>query len=296
VQVQEIVWGDAPEAFSAGLEFLEKGDYENAVQSFKLAAGARRVRDWIKLYPDFYAARALLAWGEKDSQRFSEALAVYERLAKDHAESRLAPEILLNIGICLLKMKDYSRAESVLREYEKKAFDDTFPMEWQVRAKEWNAILSEEKGDFRIASNKWKSLEEFASNNNLLKIQNRAIIAQGRSLLKSENYAQAEEFFSKLLDTHADNGAIMAGAHNGLGECYFQKKDMRRAYVEFCKVRALFFDSQEEKARATYWAALCADELANQIKRSSSSFKTLARSYREELKKNYPETEWAKKD
>lgn len=297
-QVKDIEWDDAPSSYLQGIEFYKKGDYENAVQSFKLARDAKG-RDWIKLYSDFYVAKSLQEWGEIDPENYSEALSIYDRLLSSNSGSRLAPAMNTNIVTCLMKKKDFSNAEQRLRDFQNRVFkEDYYEEKWKVEVLHLDATLSEEKGDFGIAFNKWKALEDFARKNNHLEEVSNAIISQGKAILKSGSIDKAEAYFRDLIHKSGEepgSNVILAGAHNGLGECYLQRGEARAALLSFCQVRVRYFQSREERARATYLAAKCAEELANKYSKEASSFRMLAQSYGTELKNYYKDTEWAKK-
>lgn len=301
-KVTEIVYGDAPEAYLNGLEFLGSGDWENAVKSFKLAMEKRSVRPWIKTYGLLGTARAYQRWGSKDPAKYKDAIAAYQELLKVDPNTRFLAETLFELGRCQAEAGDTAGAVATFDHLAKEAYAKKLGVAWEARARYQKALARLEGGeadeaerDFRsaltFATDQLKSAEDEAVKAELERIAGLARLKQGTVLIKRKKYAEAQTFFQQILQNKASTLSAKAGAINGLGEILYTRGKLKEAQVQFAQAKVRYTDIAEEAARATYFLGLiCLD-----LKEREPNYQRRAKAYFQEVITWYPDTEWAKK-
>ncbi|MFT7679957.1 MAG: hypothetical protein ACI8QC_003962 [Planctomycetota bacterium] len=90
-EILRIEWGMLPPSFRDAETLLERGDFENAVAQFRIAAGDASARPVVQADARLRAAKALLSWGAKDSTQFAQAASEAERFLSDHTDNRAVP-------------------------------------------------------------------------------------------------------------------------------------------------------------------------------------------------------------
>jgi hypothetical protein len=89
--VERIAWGEVPPDYKEGVTFLDRGDHENAVARFRVAATDASTRDVVQASARLLAAEALLGWGTKAPEHFREAALEAERYVQAYPEARELP-------------------------------------------------------------------------------------------------------------------------------------------------------------------------------------------------------------
>ena len=92
-EILRIEWGVLPPSFRDGETYLERGDFENAVAQFRIAAGDASARPVVQADARHRAAQALLAWGAVDTTQFAQAASEAQRFLSDHSDNRAVPTV-----------------------------------------------------------------------------------------------------------------------------------------------------------------------------------------------------------
>ena len=91
-EILRIEWGMLPPSFRDAVTLLERGDFENAVAQFRIAAGDASTRPVVQADARRRSAEALLAWGATDATQFAQAASEAERFLTDHGDNRAVPQ------------------------------------------------------------------------------------------------------------------------------------------------------------------------------------------------------------
>ncbi|MBJ01561.1 MAG: hypothetical protein CMK00_01680 [Planctomycetes bacterium] len=92
--VRAITWGQSTADFKNAGKEAGKGDYENAVASFKLAASDSANREPVRAAARARVAQTLAARGADDPAYFGECVSACTKFLSDHPDDRLVPVIL----------------------------------------------------------------------------------------------------------------------------------------------------------------------------------------------------------
>ena len=301
-KVTEVVYGDAPESYRNGLDYLKSGDYENAVKSFKLAMEKRSVRPWIKTYGLLGTARAYQRWGGAEPAKYKDAAAAYEALLKQAPSTRFLAEVLFELGRCQAAAGDINAAVATFDRLAKEAYAKKLGVAWEAKARFQKAMVrlqgnqaDEAERDFRsaltFATKQLKSVEDEAAKAELERIAALSRLNQGTVLIKRKKYAEARTFFQQILGDSSSTSSAKAGAENGLGEILLAEGKLKEAQVQFARAKVLYTDISEEAARATYFLGV----LCLELKEREPNGQRRAKDYFQEVVTWYPDTEWAKK-
>lgn len=104
--------GGDQKAYEAAFRLMKQGDYSRAAQSF---------RSFLAKYPASPLAGNAQYWiGESNYlvRNFKQGLEEFQKVLKEHANSRKVPDAMLKIGYCHYELKDYAKAREVLTEIE----------------------------------------------------------------------------------------------------------------------------------------------------------------------------------
>lgn len=300
-KIVSLEYGDTPDAYNQGLRFLDNYDYENAVNSFKLAMEVQGVRPWIKTYARFQIGNAFLAWGNKTPVKYQEAIKFFEELLSTDPMTRFYAEALLNLGLSHAGSGDLSSAVKTFDRLAKDAYDKKLGVIWEAMAKFKKAEcllegdrLDEAERAFNTAgtfcteqSTKTEVPAEVAR---LKEIAVLSKLSRGQVFIKKKKFSQAKDFFTEILGKKDSSLKAKAGAQNGLGECLLAEKKLKDAQVQFAMTKVLYGREESEVAKATYYLGVCCLEL----KDKEPSYKMRAQNYFQETIDLFPSTDWAK--
>jgi TolA-binding protein len=157
---------------------------------------------------------------------------------------------------------------------------------WTLKAQLWAGKILTEQNQLEAAS---QALEKVAAaaKEKYADIYNEAQIALAESYIKAnkpEKFKAAEDLLKKIIETN-DRDEVLAVAHNTLGDCYKAQNKVKEARLEYLRTNVLYFKAKEQDARALFSAAECCESLKE---------KDRADQLREELKKTYPDSQWAR--
>ncbi|MHC4942931.1 MAG: tetratricopeptide repeat protein [Planctomycetota bacterium] len=301
-KVEEIIYYDVPTAFKNGLAFVEKGEYENALNSFQLAMEARGVRDWIQVYSLFEKAKAYQQWGLSDNSKFKNAVETFNELLDQAPETRFYAEVLFGLAMSYSLSGDLANAVKAFDQLAQEAYEKKLGVIWEARAKYEKALAQMNGGKYDDAERDLRSAMTFATEQaktvkddpglqaTLNRIAGLARLNQGTVLIKKKKNSDARRFFEEILNNTSSSRDAQAGAMCGLGECLLSEKKLKEAQEQFATAKVLYFDLAEEGARATYFLG----ELCLELKDKEPNYKKRAKDYFQEVIDLYPETSWAK--
>lgn len=301
-KVGEIIYHDVPQAYKNGLSFLEKGEYENAVNSLNLAMEKRGVGDWIQTYGLFNIAKAYQLWGLTSPSKFQKAVESYNKILEVNPETRFFPEVLFGLAESYALHGDLANAVKAYDRLAQEAYDKKLGALWEARAKYEKAVAQLNGEAFDDAERDLRSAMTFAAeqaksarNDPVLeaalnRIASLSRLNQGSVLIKKNKVSDARRFFEDILQDSTSSRDALAGASCGLGECLWTEKKLKEAQEQFAKARVLYFDIPEEGARAAYYLGLICLEL----KDKEPNYKKRAKDYFQEVIDLYPKTSWAK--
>lgn len=301
-QVDRIEYDDAPEAFTKGMEYLKKGDAENAIASFKVAKQSKSRNDWVKIYATFELGMAQAMLGAKASAHYRAAADSFAELMKDHPENRYLPQALKRWGECLAGAGQADEAAKIYDQLEQTAKNKKLGLRWEALAKLGKADAYSLNGDSAKAESAYQDAGRFASSNAsaqkdpaivklLESIASRAELARGDSLLRGKNFADARRFFEQILANRGAGPEAHAGALNGLGEVMLGENRAAEALEQFAKVRVLHYLQEDQCARATYYLGKCCLVLGD----DEPGGKRKAREYFTEVTRRFQDSMWADK-
>gem|GEM_PF-3081530 len=300
-KVREVIYGDQPAAYTQGIRFLEKMDFENAIASLKLSMEGSGVRDWVKTYARLHMGRAYQLWGASDKSKFQEAINTYNDLLADDPKTRFYAEVLLNMALAHSSNGDLSNAVATFERLGKEAYEKKLGVVWEARAKHEKAEakllagqLDESERDFKssetFCTEQAKKTDDVVLKAELDRLAGLDRLSQGKVLIKRKRYKQAQDFFKGVLSNSSSTLEAMAGAQNGLAECFLAEKKVKEAQNQFAIARVVYGAVSVEAAKATYYLGICCLEL----KEKEPKYKMMAQTYFQEVVTLFPATFWAK--
>lgn len=300
-EIVDIEWGVVPSTFRDGKVFAGRGDHENALARFKMAAGNADARPVVQGAARLSAAEALLAWGAEDSNRYAECVTEVERYLSDNPQGRGVPKARWIKARASLLAGDAATAAAGFRAlYESgvvqsaEGYDRTFCMDAGLEAA--HAFLAGETPNTGTARELFASLEvafgqaatlEGVSADervHLLAGQGRAAVGEGFCLLAGGDGSKAERFFQGRLSGASSNPAQRFSVHYGLGLSLLAQGKFIQGQVELAKVSSLDHTSRDRKAAALVAMADAA------VKLGSSDAPALAKRWLMTVKDVYADT------
>ena len=265
-EVVDVVWGTVPADYRDGRTYAERGDWENAVARFRVAAEDGETRDVVRAGARLESAEALLAWGATDPNRFVECASECERFLADFAADRGVPRAeWVRARATWLAGKAKEASELFKALYEKGA--GSTPTTGYDRATCLEAGLAAAHsalagGDAVTARTLFPTLEsafrdaastiageDALARARLLRRAGEASVGEGFCMLAAAQGRDAREYFERKLQGSPEPG-VRAAATLGLAEAHRTLGEMRAAQVAFAQVAALEFSDPDRLARA----------------------------------------------
>jgi hypothetical protein len=285
--VVRVVFGRVPAAYSDGLSYMQRGDFENAAAKFRLAAGDGETRPAVQAQARLEAARALVEQAKVDQTVFGEAKSELETFLADHATNREVPAARMLHGRTTLLSGDSVGALASYRglfgEGESGTPTPGYSLalcyEAGIAAVDTALMLGNADAAREILSSIETSLpgvlagleEEDPNRMRLLAVQASARLGEGWVLLASEQTSQAVTFFrTQVQNAQADEAELRFGAQLGFGMALLASGKAREAQLELAKVSALDFSSRDRAAKALIGLANCALSLPDSNARSQA--------------------------
>ena len=299
--VRRIRFGDTPAAYTAGIDLLRKGEFENAIKAFKEARTDPSVRGWwASVWCQRYIAEAYVGWArqKKDKAKAAEAVKVVNAVTAEYADNFFKPDLQALLVEALIEAGEPAKAIDAADALEKEAAtwkDKT----WYVRAKALGAQAMVSAKRYPAAISKLDTLVTFANSNNLPDWATEAQILKGNVILMQGNKDQALNAFKDLvnrIDKSWSNRAA-ASAYVGLGRVlldHFNKPDEAREHLLTARVVYCGTDKKdiEVMAEAAYFLGRANEALVGV---EGPSARLAAKSYYEEIVKFYKTSSWLDK-
>jgi tetratricopeptide (TPR) repeat protein len=300
--VVEIVWGDAPPAYSDGVRALAAGDADGARRGFEAAIAAKEgktpPRDWVNEYGSEGLGAAYLRLGDADKAAES-----FARARTANAKSMILDRILMGLAEAeLVRGKGDAAA---------KAADDLVAAAKSARRPAWelSAYLVKAKGklsagDFAGAASAFDDAVRFADGAlagekteagkaRLRRASLEASVRKGWALVakaegsKSQgDFDAARSWFDGLASKNAGEALVLASQSNASAIAKFSAGDAKGALRQFMTTEVVHFGAPDEVARAIWWQAECWKKLGNEARRQERL---------KDLKQSFPGSEWARK-
>ena len=298
--IAEIFYDDAPEAFTKGRDLLNKGDAENAANSFRLALKSKTKNNWIAVHGNYYLGVALQMWGAKDATKLKDAAAVFAQLLKDSPECRFMPDALKRNADALAASKDAAGAAALYDRLAEVAQQKKLGILWEADARIRKADAYVIAGMTKEAEAAYAAAGSFADSNastqkdeavkrSLVAITGRAQLSQGAALLRNKKFGEARQFFEKVAMAANAPPEVVAAALNGVGEVLLEEGKAAAALEQFARVRVQYYLAREETARATYFLG----KTCLALKDAEPNGKKKAADYFAEVVERYGDTPWA---
>jgi tetratricopeptide (TPR) repeat protein len=266
-EIVDIEWCVVPATFRDGKVFAARGDHENALARFKMAAGNADARPVVQGTARLNAAEALLAWGASDSNRYAECVTEVDRYLSDNPQARGVPKARwIKARASLLAGDAVTAAEGFRALYDSgvvqsaQGYSRTFCMDAGLEAA--HAFLAGETANTGTARELFASLEvafgqaatlegvSAEERVHLLAGQGRAAVGEGFCLLAAGDANKAERFFQGRLSNASSNPAQRFSVLYGLGLSLLAQGKLIQGQVELAKVSSLDHTSRDRKAAA----------------------------------------------
>lgn len=260
--VVEIVFGDVPPSYSEGLRYVERGDFENAVARFRVAAGDAAARPIVQGRARLRAAEALLAWGASDPTRFREAAEEAGRFLASFPEDRNVPFATALQGRCQVLAGDPTTGAATLKALFEagQAARVGYPklMTLQAGFDAAMALLAagkstEGRAQFDALGSTIAGVTEdglsAADKAQLANLRELATMGSGWVSIAEGQGDRAESFFRGLVERQT-TGAGRTAARLGLGEALLLQSKFRAAELTLASASALCYTSADFEARA----------------------------------------------
>lgn len=266
-EIIQIDWGSVPPSYRDGLTWRRKGELEQAISSFRVAATDAATRAVVQADARLRAAEVLLAFGAQDSAHFGEAADEAQKLLDDFADSSLVPRARQLKGRAQRLSGDAASAAATLEalygEGKTEPATAGYPRQMCLEAGLEAAWCHLESGETLKARELFggaqQGLEALASTladgdaMAALAVQNAAAEAaqgEGFCMLAGGQVDQALSFFERTTGRQDSSSAARNMALIGRGDALMQKGRSREAQLCYAEVASLEHSSRDRAARA----------------------------------------------
>lgn len=295
-QVQSIDYANKPARYDDGIAKVNSGAFDDAADALDKVikecdgGGARKL---FKQHAYYYGAIANARGGHHDR-----ALDLLNSLFTDYADTVYYVEAYNLQAECYMAASKFSEASDVAKKAVANGKAVGIPEDALVelelikgRALEAKGLFAEAVGEYKVVVTK---AARFPS------VANQAKLGAGRCMVRNNDYSSAESFFNDLAEK-AEDGSVLAGAYNGLGDCYraqFEKESapekLRKALMAYLRGVVLYTpgrdDDTSEHARALTNAGYCFEKLKDSMPNAEGKekYKAWARNLYRECIGSYP--------
>ena len=261
-EVVEIVFGDVPPAFRDAKRYMKRGDLENAVARYRVAASDASARPVVQAKARLLASEALLSWGATDATRFAEAAQEAAQFISDYGTNRALPRARAVQGRALWLSGDAAGAAAALQSLFQDGQSGAagYPAVVSMQAGIDAAFAFLDAGDGDSARAAFDAVAAAAPGvttdglptADVVRIEGLteiASLAQGFVNLADGAYGRATSFFSGKVDG-MKTGAGKTAARLGHGEGLLGEAKFRAAQLALAEASALAYANQDLEARA----------------------------------------------
>ena len=261
-EVVEVVFGDVPPSFSDARRYAERGDFENAVARYRVAAGDASARPVVQGAARLAAARSLMKWGETDPTRFREAAEEAQTFLSSFAEDRNVPTARELLGRAQVLAGDAAAGAATLEGLFAAGQAGTlgYPRLMTLQAGHDAAHAFLLAGQASDATRMFDALGsavtatpreglDAATTARLDALSELALLGPGFVNLAEGKSDRAESFFRGQVGS-VKTGAGRSAARLGLGEALLKLGRLRPAQLELASASALSYADADVEARA----------------------------------------------
>ncbi len=300
--VLSIEYDKLPSLVDSAESFAKDGDLLNAVDQMELyvdgiIGGKKERLAWAPAHAMNRVMEMRMTMGDPEA-----VIAAADRLIKHAPDSRFMPTAYLAKAEAQHALGRSSTAQATLQEFqniiERKALSQLWNIEARLALVLTDSKLSGEPKREKLREIAGIAGQEFPT------VRNRAKVAEGESYLEGnrKNFAEARKIFQKVVDDPKADTATLAGAFCGLGDCLFQdafskadagadaSNELKDAIEKYLRVVVLYKDQSAYRSKALFFAGRCYEMVTN-----LEDANTRARMLHGMLKRDYPDSDWAKK-
>lgn len=274
-KVNRVVFGTVPASYRDAQSYVTRGDYDNALRQWRLAADDAEAREPVRARARFEAAMVLMKRAAKstDSAAFDEAIAEFDRFLGEFPTSRLVPRARrLAARSRLIAGQAQAAAELGAAVFDdldgagKNAYTTDLCFETGLEAA--RAFLT--AGDSAAADALFQKIQtsltsmtaeaEPDDRAQLELYSLRVVLGEGWRLLAEDKAGQAATFFQGKIRSGLP-AALRDNARLGYAEGLLGQRKYREAQLEFAAVSGLNATSRDDVAQALVGLARCAQNL-----------------------------------
>ena len=297
-KVEEVFYWPQPQGWSDAVEAMNSGDFATALAGLTELTKDRRSRRWLRTYSLYNIAQIYEYTGD-----WKAAIQAWEKLVTDYKKSKFVPKAYIQIGLGHLNLGDAAAARSA---FGKLGRIPGLPAGQKVLGKYYLILIKQKQGEGnppKISPNPVllkqalaeyrKLLAETENDDELKDVANRARLGVGTCLVQLGQYAEALAFFEKIAAS-TDDKAVLGGAFNGLGLCYYKQNKWGDALLAFLRTEVLYGEEDpEQEAMALFYSGRCFHLLYGQSV-GGDAYKARARSQFKKCMQKYQGTSWSR--
>ncbi len=296
-EVLSIDYRPQPELYVKARDFLEKQDFQNAVNGFD-AAAREGGRWWLEPMCRLGRAETLLAWSAVDPGRAAEALEAYREWLSRWPDSFHSIEARIGEARALARTGQHDEAARRMEQLASDAFRGNLGAHVEHRAQLVRCRILLEGGQAQVAETRLGDLigklEEDLRKQDLgqgarqllRRLHASCQIALGDARVAREGAARAASYWEGLLRRQGLAPDVRAAALIGLAQAAREEGQLREAQLRLAEVVAtLHVQDPEVMARALFALGEVTAEL--------DDTPTPSRDYFQQVVEDYPNTAWA---
>ncbi len=285
--------------YADALELIGNGDYRRAISALEVVLKDKDLSSeprfaWTKQHSLYRMMECYAALGD-----LNQIAATADRLLTTVPDTFFYAPALLSKAQALQDKNDAKGAEAVYKQLESDVRSKGLPEVW-ARQSELGLVMLDRS---LSAADKQRKLEGIAEKNKsapeFADVASRARVQVGNAMVEAGQYKDAKARFGVILESGTSDGAVLAAAYSGLGDCAFniglqeEIADVKKAapYFEeaalhFLRVAATYPEEYRLAPRAMCFAGMAMRRLG---KRDDAL--QMAR----KLKGNFPDSAWKTK-
>ena len=273
--VARVLFGTVPDSYHDAEGYAARGDFDNALKQFRMAADDSEARQVVRAAARLEAGKMLLRAGANGAPAtvFKEAVDEFDRFLTDFPTSRLVPEVR-SLAARARRLNGDAQAAGELGaavfDEMNASPDDAYTTNLCLTAGIDGARSFFAAGDtatgnallqrMQAAVAKLMAEAELEERDALRVHSENIALTEGWAMLADGRHAQAVTFFSGKL--RADlNDDLRFSARLGQAQGLLGQKKYREAQIEFAAVSALAPTNRDDVAAALVGLALCTQNL-----------------------------------
>lgn len=283
--IVDIRWDDEPLALNGARIAARNGNTASALQELKKSAADPKATGDIKAEIEYLTARLTARAGLdlSDTAQLEAAASQLDAFTKAHGDSARYFDAVYLLGRVQLALEDFAGAEASFQQLSRAPWSD-----YRMAAQNATARLALKKGDLASALASFEAvLSQNASTPAEVSRRNAALLGKATVTLQQGNAEQALETINQAIQSaDPEDSAVQAEAFVRKGDSLRLLGRTKEAILAYLHVPVLFEKEAAFNAEALY-------HLASLWSTAGQPERGLAAS--QELRENYPNTEWARK-